>query len=305
MSRGPRLLRAPSGIAWFVLGLVGAGTAMAQGRAGGAPTARFGEIQPAGSAAPPASSTTASTPEGAAVPTATPVATSEPPPAPGEPAAPAPAPFSPAEEPRPASHPPTRGDRHEAARREDEEEYQAWRRRKRRSWYGWQTLIADGASLTFMMAASGGSRKTDTDSVLASVGVLGYFFGAPSVHWAHENVGAGFGSLGIRGGSTTLLVLGAVSCYDGWGGNDGGDGCGFVIIGALGMLAAIPIDAAALAYEDVVPEEAFLGPLRRLRLSPVLGPVARPRRAPYADAVADAHRSTPLLYGGLVLHGEF
>ncbi len=302
MSRRSGPFRAASTAPWFLLAFLGAGTAVAQGQAGGAGTARFGELPPEGSVAPNASAT-APVPEGAPTAPANPVATSGGPAAPVEPAAVAPAPSSP-EEPRRASRP-AYDDHRAAAAREDEEEYQAWRRRKRRSWYGWQTLVADGASFTFIVAASGSSHQGDADSVLATVGVLGYFFGAPSVHWAHENVGKGFASLGIRGGSTTLFVLGAVSCFDGWAGGGGNGDCTIMWLGFLGMIAAIPIDAAAFAYEDVVPEEASLGPLRRLRLSPVLGPVARPWRTPYGEVAAEARHATPSLGAGLFLEGEF
>ncbi len=55
------------------------------------------------------------------------------------------------------------------------------------SWYGWQTLIADGGTLAATYV---------TGSPIVFLG--GYALGAPIVHWAHGNVAAGFGSLGVR-----------------------------------------------------------------------------------------------------------
>jgi hypothetical protein len=55
------------------------------------------------------------------------------------------------------------------------------------TWYGWQTLIADGGTLAATIV---------TGHPLVFAG--GYTLGAPIIHWAHGNVGTGFASLGIR-----------------------------------------------------------------------------------------------------------
>jgi hypothetical protein len=78
--------------------------------------------------------------------------------------------------------------------------------------------------------------------------------GGPIVHWAHENVGRSFGSLGIRVGAPVVDAgLGCVAV-----GNSEEFGClgGFVLGGILGTAAAVAIDAAALAYESA-PENTY------------------------------------------------
>jgi hypothetical protein len=104
------------------------------------------------------------------------------------------------------------------------------------TWYGWQTLIADGMVIPLML--------------LPPVGISFYFFGAPAVHWAHGNVGVGFASLGIRllaggavVGSSLIALIGA---FDGKG-----------EIAAIGVTLAIAsaltpvvIDAALLGFDE-------------------------------------------------------
>ncbi len=112
-------------------------------------------------------------------------------------------------------------------------------------WYGYQTLIVDGASVllglsSVSLGAAGG---------IASAGT--YVFGAPIVHLAHGNGGMFAASLGTRvvspviGGATGYLAAKAVDPCRG-----GGDFvCGAPIAGVLigvvsGFLAASALDAA-------------------------------------------------------------
>lgn len=178
------------------------------------------------------------------------------------------------------------------------------RQKRGRTWYGWQTLLVDGAAFGLLVLGGSMRRSGDGTNAPTVIGSLGYFFGAPSVHWAHGNVGNGFISLAIRGGSTALFIAGIVNCVEFYGRGTNG-GCTLMTIGALGMIAAIPIDAAALAWENPSPEETAMGPIRRLRLSPVVGPAANPR-SPSADVAVGRPRDRAIpMYGGLVLHGEF
>lgn len=124
--------------------------------------------------------------------------------------------------------------------------------RSERRWYGWQTLIADGASLLAMptLAATAGNGG----EALAYVAVGGYFLGPPLVHVAHGRPGIAAASLGLRAG----LPLGGVVLGAAAQGDCRGDFCAFggALIGAaLGVLAAITLDAAALSYEKVHDEE--------------------------------------------------
>lgn len=120
-------------------------------------------------------------------------------------------------------------------------------------WYGYQTLIADGASLGAMLLGS-------ATPAFGYIGVGGYLAGGPIVHFANKNPGAAVTSMLMR---PLLPVLGAVIGYAAAGtcrekpnqpgefdilGNCFLHGVGEAAIGALvGMSIAVTIDAAALA----------------------------------------------------------
>lgn len=135
-------------------------------------------------------------------------------------------------------------------------------------WYGWQTLAADGAALTLSVASIALSdASSDAPSTALGWGAFGtYALGAPVLHVVHGNPGRGFASVGLRlGGPIVLAFLGASaeSC-------NGGDFCGFggALVGVTtGILAAIAIDAALLAYDDA-PEANAAVPRFQLGLSP-------------------------------------
>lgn len=150
--------------------------------------------------------------------------------------------------------------------------------RTKRQWYGWQTLVADGVALTMLIAGaqvgeansqSGETRQSRLylrDALIAG-GAIGYFLAAPSVHWGHEQVTKGFGSLGLRLVGPTLLLAPGLG-----GSNSNG---GLLLFGLLAVIAPIPIDAAALAWEDVETDEydgANRAPLKALRLVPMVNP---------------------------------
>jgi hypothetical protein len=181
-----------------------------------------------------------------------------------------------------------------------------------RTWYGWQTLVVDGVALTsLVIAADSNYANNNSNETLVALGVAGYFLGPPIVHFVHGNVGVGFGSLAIRGGSFGVLVLGAASCY---GRSD--SVCGFGVLGALGMIAAIPIDAAVFAYEtdeeyedehdpDAESEEqTSFGPFRRLSLTPVFGS-SLSRREGTPSVGAPGYGLPGIAFDGLVLTGAF
>ncbi|HEY3236210.1 MAG TPA: hypothetical protein VGJ84_15945 [Polyangiaceae bacterium] len=118
--------------------------------------------------------------------------------------------------------------------------------RMERRWSGWQTLLVDGFAVgSSVIAGQTGSAQ------LGYISLGTYLLGAPTIHWAHGKTGAGFGSLGLRAGSTAVFVMGVVGCAAGSGG-----ACILGFAGAAGMIAAIPIDAAALAREEVPAGEA-------------------------------------------------
>jgi len=125
----------------------------------------------------------------------------------------------------------------------------------RRVWYGWQTLVVDGAAFSTLLigAAANGSSGGDDGSALVGIGLLGYEFGPGIVHFVHRNPGRGFASFGVRFGMPLAgAVLGAslASNCDGY--QCEGDGAAVGLL--LGMAGAIALDAAVFAYDSRKPE---------------------------------------------------
>jgi hypothetical protein len=116
------------------------------------------------------------------------------------------------------------------------------------SWYGGQILLVDALSIGVIVLGAGSS---DGAEALVPMGVGGYLLGGPIVHWGHGNVGKGFGSLGLRVGAPIVGAFAGAGMEDCSG---GGELCGLAgaFVGFLvGVTAAIVIDSAALAYEEV------------------------------------------------------
>lgn len=140
---------------------------------------------------------------------------------------------------------------------------------ERRRWYGWQTLIADGLSLsTIVLGASiddGTSRGPDSASTsLLWIGFLGYEAAPAVVHAGHRNPGRAFGSMGIRLGmplAGAFLGASLASDCDSNLCEAGGAGIGVL----LGMAGAIAVDAAVFSYDD-----ARRSPARRGGLLPLV-----------------------------------
>lgn len=162
----------------------------------------------------------------------------------------------------------------------------ALEREPERRWYGWQTLLTDGASLSLMIAgsaANSGSSDSETGSAFATAGFLSYLFATPIVHAAHGHWGKAGGSFAIRAGSTVLLVLGVAQCLSETLFTDrscSGSGTTLLVLGTIGFFGAIVVDAAVIAREDVPS-----------------GDEARLKLAPWVDARTGA--------GGLTLRGGF
>ncbi len=107
-----------------------------------------------------------------------------------------------------------------------------------RRWYGWQTLLSDGASIAIAVIA--GSVETAELLPVAGVGIL---LGAPIVHWAHSHVGKGFTSLGLR--AVPALFTLAASSSSGL----SVTGMTYSLLAVASLLVVISIDAAANAWE--------------------------------------------------------
>jgi hypothetical protein len=151
-------------------------------------------------------------------------------------------------------------------------------------WYGWQTLLADGASIGLIIGggvATGSGSNSSIGSMLSTVGSLGYLIGGPIVHLANGRPLPALGSLGLRaglpvGGGLVGILVGLAAC-DRSSGGDFGSGLCVVALGALGFvggaIAAIAADAAWLARKPVEPPKPQQGMrwLPDLSLSPTGG----------------------------------
>lgn len=135
----------------------------------------------------------------------------------------------------------------------DPKEEQDVASRQREVWYGWQTLLVDGAALGFTIGvAAVGSETTWAGPVALVGGTTLYALGGPTVHFAHGNIGKGFLSFGLRVGLPALGMLSGIlleqpSCSGSW-------GCGLIggVVGlGIGGITAIVIDASVVAYDEV------------------------------------------------------
>jgi hypothetical protein len=112
----------------------------------------------------------------------------------------------------------------------------------RRTWYGWQTLLADGLSLATVVLI--GSHEGNW---YGYVGFGMLLIGSPIVHFANLNVSSGLSSLAIRTLSAGSYILGALS--------GGGDdppplGMAMVVAGMIGLVTAVILDAAVLGWKE-------------------------------------------------------
>jgi hypothetical protein len=130
-------------------------------------------------------------------------------------------------------------------------------------WYGWQTLIVDALGIgTLSLFFVVPDRNQET---ALNVGFPLWMFGSPIVHFAHDRVGRGFASFGLRAAPFAFLVYALVCAW----GSDSDDGC-LVLVGmaVAAIPAAITIDAAVLAFEKGPVSKAPV----RLRTIFTLGP---------------------------------
>ena len=142
------------------------------------------------------------------------------------------------------------------------------------SWYGYQTLVADGASVVSFVTGLALIQRTQMQPLgagLATAGFFSYFLAAPTVHLVHGEVGRAFGDLAIRIGAPVLfgamgLLVGAATSrpprgqYAGLAGLVGGF--------ATGLVGPIVIDASVLAYEKKPVVDAKLRLLPTAAITP-------------------------------------
>lgn len=131
----------------------------------------------------------------------------------------------------------------------------------KRDWYGWQTLLVFGGSVTVgLVSGFGGGASGSGAAVVAgsAIGGAGAVFGGPIVHWAHGNIGKGFGALGLNVGAPVVgagLGLGTACATGGCKRFDGGISIffGLVVGGGVGLLAAMVVDVSVLSYDSKTP----------------------------------------------------
>ena len=126
-----------------------------------------------------------------------------------------------------------------------------WKKPKK-EWYGWQILIADGASIAsgagIALASSGDGKGVGLG---IGVGIAGYALAPAIVHWANGQVGPGFGSMSLRVGAPLVMAA--------WGiatgvlvSSDSDTQAAFAGVGAAaGVIGAIIVDVAVLAHRPV------------------------------------------------------
>lgn len=121
-------------------------------------------------------------------------------------------------------------------------------------WYGWQGLVADSVGYTLTLA--GGFGRSGG---ILTVGLISFALATPIVHMAHNEVGRGFGSMGMR---ILLPLLGAgigaiagVAAVGGSRNTDNQDtgeaaGTGAIVGAFVGGAGCSIIDAFALGYKS-------------------------------------------------------
>jgi hypothetical protein len=125
--------------------------------------------------------------------------------------------------------------------------------RRAQIWYGWQTLFVDGAGIGMAIAGlATGSTPVNT------AGAVTYLFGPPIVHWVHGHGGKGVIDLGLRFllplvGFGVGALFGLTAGKNSEGVYDGA-AVGGLIVGTLGVGAAVTIDAALVAYDTRLEE---------------------------------------------------
>jgi hypothetical protein len=124
-------------------------------------------------------------------------------------------------------------------------------------WYGWQTLLADGAAVGTVIAAfsAEANRGGSTSFYVASASA--YSLAAPMVHLFHRRPLVALEDVGIRLGAPAVLALVGYGLGQ-------GDHASFtppgalegIALGAVGVVSAIVFDAAWLASEPVAQDGA-------------------------------------------------
>lgn len=127
-------------------------------------------------------------------------------------------------------------------------------------WYGWQTLVSDLVSLTFVAGGIfvGASGSTAGALTLVGLGMSALWLAPPAIHLTHGNRWA-LGSLLIRTVAVGLVVGGTVATAACFGGGCGSAGPALLGTGLV-ALAGILVTDAVLGKERVEPPRVSLAP---------------------------------------------
>jgi hypothetical protein len=135
------------------------------------------------------------------------------------------------------------------------------------TWYGYQTLATDGGAVAFMVAL-GASHDHASQQGLMVGALTMYELGAPTVHFAHHQVGRGFIDLGLRIGLPVVgtvvggalgLATASPATSSNWFAALDGELTGAIVGGTIGLISASAIDAVFLAREEVAPRGTGIG----------------------------------------------
>lgn len=134
-----------------------------------------------------------------------------------------------------------------------------------RRWYGWQTLLLDGAAIALTVGGAGldGNDAAQTPALGLALGT--YLAGGPVVHLLHGHPGKAALSLGLRVGvpvTAGAIAAAATQCKPELDGEACGMGTVIATIGsaALGAVVASIIDGTAIA-RDPVPNAPSVSPV--------------------------------------------
>jgi len=132
-----------------------------------------------------------------------------------------------------------------------------------REWYGWQTLVIDGAALTAGVIVTLRRDEPDRRKRIAGLAVLPYVTGlliSPWVHAFHGRWGTALGSLGLRAFAPALGTLAGLSGYCAASG--GADACiadGAVYGLLAGTILTATIDIGLMSHEPAEQTRASAG----------------------------------------------
>jgi len=127
-------------------------------------------------------------------------------------------------------------------------------------WYGWQTLVADGAAGALIaVGLLTEDYNQDLTIAIVTLGGATYVFGAPVVHALHGRAGTAFADFGVRvgapiGGALTGAIIAVNRCPEPeYTEDDRQANCqyaGFFLGLLVGIGSAIVIDSAVFARES-------------------------------------------------------